>query len=215
MGIQNDRLKGEFYRVPMTKLASRTNVIAQINDLIEYFNGLSDLVDNTFDRITVDRERMKNILTQINNKTRHFKYIIENFEPEISQHVEEKLANLMGTLSTNLNTIVTEYNRNLFNHKGQTDSAIADDIQDLNSLEEWDRSINHISNSMGIRWFGGKLSDKFFINQFNSVLTAPRPCKKGLGLVEHAYGISICHYSDCVIRCGNLWNFIKMEVIKK
>lgn len=170
MGIQNDRLKGEFYRAPMTKLASRSNVITQINELIEYFNGLSDLVDNTFDRITVDRERMKNILTQINNKTRHFKYIIENFEPEISQHVEEKLANLMGTLSTNLNTVVTEYNRNLFNHNGQTDSAIADDIQDLNSLEEWDRSINHISNSMGIRWFGGKLSDKFFINQFNSVL---------------------------------------------
>ena len=170
MSIQNDRLKGEFYRAPMTKLASRSNVITQINELIEYFNGLSDLIDNTFDRITVDRERMKNILTQINNKTRHFKYIIENFEVEISQHVEEKLANLMGTLSTNLNTVVTEYNKNLFNHNGQTDSTIADDIQDLNSLEEWDRSINHISNNMGIRWFGGKLSDKFFINQFNSVL---------------------------------------------
>lgn len=170
MSIQNDRLKGEFYRTPMTKLASRTNIIAQINDLIEYFNGLSDLIDNTFDRITVERERMKNILIQINNKTRHFKYIIENFEPEITQHVEEKLANLMGTLSTNLNEIVTEYNKNLFNHNGQTDSTVADDIQDLNSLEEWDRSINHISNNMGIRWFGGKLSDKFFINQFNSVL---------------------------------------------
>ena len=170
MSIQNDRLKGEFYRAPMTKLASRSNVITQINELIEYFNGLSDLIDNTFDRITVDRERMKNILTQINNKTRHFKYIIENFEVEISQHVEEKLANLMGTLSTNLNTVVTEYNKNLFNHNGQTDSTIADDIRDLNSLEEWDRSINHISNNMGIRWFGGKLSDKFFINQFNSVL---------------------------------------------
>jgi hypothetical protein len=170
MGIQNDRLKGEFYRAPMTKLASRSNVITQINELIEYFNGLSDLIDNTFDRITVDRERMTNILNQINNKTRHFKYIIENFEPEISQHVEEKLASLMGTLSTNLNTVVTEYNKNLFNHNGQTDSTVADDIQDLNSLEEWDRSINHISNSMGIRWFGGKLSDKFFINQFNSVL---------------------------------------------
>ena len=170
MSIQNDRLKGEFYRTPMTKLASRTNIIAQINDLIEYFNGLSDLIDNTFDRITVERERMKNILTQINNKTRHFKYIIENFEPEITQHVEEKLANLMGTLSTNLNEIVTEYNKNLFNHNGQTDSTAADDIQDLNSLEEWDRSINHISNNMGIRWFGGKLSDKFFINQFNSIL---------------------------------------------
>ena len=76
----------------------------------------------------------------------------------------------MGTLSTNLNEIVTEYNKNLFNHNGQTDSTAADDIQDLNSLEEWDRSINHISNNMGIRWFGGKLSDKFFINQFNSVL---------------------------------------------
>jgi len=170
MGIQNDRLKGEFYRAPMVKLASRSNVITQINELIEYFNGLSDLIDNTFDRITDDRERMKNILNQINNKTRHFKYIIENFEPEISQHVEEKLASLMGTLSTNLNTVVTEYNKNLFNHNGQTDSTVADDIQDLNSLEEWDRSINHISNSMGIRWFGGKLSDKFFINQFNSVL---------------------------------------------
>lgn len=170
MSIQNDRLKGEFYRTPMTKLASRTNIIAQINDLIEYFNGLSDLIDNTFDRITIERERMKNILTQINNKTRHFKYIIENFEPEITQHVEEKLANLMGTLSTNLNEIVTEYNKNLFNHNGQTDSTVADDIQDINSLEEWDRSINHVSNNMGIRWFGGKLSDKFFINQFNSVL---------------------------------------------
>lgn len=170
MGIQNDRLKGEFYRAPMTKLASRSNVIAQINDLIEYFNGLSDLVDNTFDRITIDRERMKNILTQINNKTRHLKYIIENFEAEISQHVEEKLAKLMGTLSTNLNTVVTEYNKNLFNHNEQTDSSVIDYTQDTNSLEEWDRSINHISNSMGIRWFGGKLSDKFFINQFNSVL---------------------------------------------
>ena len=170
MGIQNDRLKGDFYRAPMVKLASRSNVITQIDELIEYFNGLSDLIDNTFDRITDDRERMKNILNQINNKTRHFKYIIENFEPEISQHVEEKLASLMGTLSTNLNTVVTEYNKNLFNHNGQTDSTVADDIQDLNSLEEWDRSINHISNSMGIRWFGGKLSDKFFINQFNSVL---------------------------------------------
>lgn len=170
MGIQNDRLKGEFYRAPMTKLASRSNVITQINELIEYFNGLSDLVDNTFDRITVDRERMKNVLNQINNKTLHFKYILENFEPEISQHVEEKLASLMGNLSTNLNEVVTEYNKNLFNHNNQTDSKIADDISDVNSLEEWERSINHLPNSMGIRWFGGKLSDKFFINQFNSVL---------------------------------------------
>ena len=79
MSIQNDRLKGEFYRTPMTKLASRSNVITQINELIEYFNGLSDLINNTFDRITIDRDRMKNILTQINNKTRHLKYIIENF----------------------------------------------------------------------------------------------------------------------------------------
>ena len=170
MSIQNDRLKGEFYRAPMTKLASRSNVITQINELIEYFNGLSDLINNTFDRITIDRDRMKNILTQINNKTRHLKYIIENFEVEISQHVEEKLASLMGTLSTNLNTVVTEYNKNLFNHNVQTDSIIVDDAQDPASLEEWDRSINHISNNMGIRWFGGKLSDKFFINQFNSVL---------------------------------------------
>ena len=163
MGIQNDRLKGEFYRAPMTKLASRSNVITQINELIEYFNGLSDLIDNTFDRITIDRERMKNILTQINNKTRHFKYIVENFEPEITQHVEEKLAKLMSTLSTNLNTVVTEYNKNLFNHNGQTDSIIADSIQDLNSLEEWDRSINHISNNMGIICFWSEI---IFRNQF-------------------------------------------------
>ena len=39
MSIQNDRLKGEFYRAPMTKLASRSNVITQINELIEYFKG--------------------------------------------------------------------------------------------------------------------------------------------------------------------------------
>ena len=45
MSIQNDRLKGEFYRTPMTKLASRTNIIAQINDLIEYFNGLNTSTD--------------------------------------------------------------------------------------------------------------------------------------------------------------------------
>ena len=83
----------------MTKLASRSNVITQINELIEYFNGLSDLINNTFDRITIDRDRMKNILTQINNKTRHLKYIIENFEVEISQHVEEKLASFIIDLS--------------------------------------------------------------------------------------------------------------------
>lgn len=170
MGIQNDRLKGEFYRAPMTKLASRSNVITQINELIEYYNGLSDLVENTFDRITVDRERMKNVLNQINNKTLHFKYILENFKPEITQHIEEKLASLMGNLSTNLNEFVVEYNKNLFNHNNLTDSKIADDTNDPNSLEEWERSINHLPNSMGIRWFGGKLSDKFFINQFNSVL---------------------------------------------
>ena len=168
--MQNDRLKGEFYRTPMIKLASRSNVITQINELIEYFNNLSDLINNTFDRISVERERMINILNQIMNKTRHFKYILENFEPEMTQHVEEKLASLIGTLSTKLNDVVTEYNKNLFNHNGQTDSIIADDISDLNSYNEWERSINHLPTDLNIRWFGGKLSDKFFINQFNSVL---------------------------------------------
>lgn len=170
MPFNNDRLKGEFYRAPMTKLASRSNVITQINELIEYFNSLSDMVDNTFDLITTDRERMKNILTQITNKTLHFKYILENFKPEITQHVEEKLASLMGTLSTNLNEVVAEYNKNLFNHAKQTDVNIADDVTGLDTLEEWDRSINHLSTDLGIRWFGGKLSDKFFVNQFNSIL---------------------------------------------
>ena len=71
--MQGDRLKGEFYRAPMTKLASRSNVITQINELIEYYNNLYSLIDNTFDRISTEREKMINILNQILNKMRHFK----------------------------------------------------------------------------------------------------------------------------------------------
>lgn len=168
--MQGDRLKGEFYRAPMTKLASRSNVITQINELIEYYNNLYSLIDNTFDRISTEREKMINILNQIINKTRHFKYILENFKPEIDQHVEEKISSLMGTLSTQLNEVVIEYSKNLFNHRDQTDSKIMDDALHNYELDEWKRSIEHLPTNLGIRWFGGKFSDKFFINQFNSVL---------------------------------------------
>ena len=53
--VINDKLKGPYYRAPMTKLASRRNVENQLNELIDYFNSLSEKLNKCFNDIIMLR----------------------------------------------------------------------------------------------------------------------------------------------------------------
>lgn len=166
--VINDKLKGDYYRAPLTKLASRRNVETTINELIDYYNNLAVNLDKCFDKISSERITMVESLGKIYAKTIHFKYIIEHFELEVDQHILEKLNLAISTFQSNLTSIVTPYEENVFNHAASTDTRIA--VGDQTSLEEWDRSINSLSTDLGIHWFGGKLDNKEFINKINGIL---------------------------------------------
>jgi hypothetical protein len=166
--VINDKLKGDYYRAPITKLASRRNVETTINELIDYYNNLAVNLDKCFDKISTERVTMIESLGKIYAKTIHFKYIIDHFELEVDQHILEKLNLAISTFQSNLTSILTPYEENLFNHAASTDTRIA--VGNQTSLEEWDRSINSLSTDLGIRWFGGKIDNKELINRINGLL---------------------------------------------
>jgi len=167
--VINDKLKGEFYRAPLTKLASRNNVLTTLNELIEYFNKLSELIDSNFQKITDTRNAMKVNLLTIYERTKHFKYVLDHFKIDVDSHITERLNDAIENFQNKITTFVTPYESNLFNHSCVTDNVISNKV-DTNAVEDWDRSINMLASELGIRWFGGKISDKSLITELDNIL---------------------------------------------
>ena len=78
-----DKLKGDIYKTPMTKLASRTNVSNQLNELVDYFNSLTEMLDTTFDRVSELRISFNDQLQKIMSKVLYFRYILDNYDVEV------------------------------------------------------------------------------------------------------------------------------------
>ena len=168
--VINDKLKGSYYRVPMTKLASRSNIVNQFDELIEYFESLNDLLSNIFNKVTESREYTIGLLQKMEVIIAHFKYILDNYENELEAHIAERLSTLINTFTASFNNIVENYDINLFNHSFVSDDAGSVSTKNLETnLEEWDRSISMNASELGIRWFGGKFSDKHVVSEINNI----------------------------------------------
>src|SRR5574344_1188980 len=166
----NDKLKGSYYRVPMTKLASRTAIMNQFNELITYFNSLNDMLSNSFGKVTTTREYSVGLLEKMQTTIIHFNYLLENYKSEIDVHIAEKLSTLISTFTSSFNNLLEEYNVNLFNHSKVSDDYSSNYTRnDANNLEEWDKSVSMNATDLGIRWFGGKFTDQHVITEINNV----------------------------------------------
>lgn len=167
--VINDKLKGEFYRTPITKLASRNNILTTLNELVDYFNNIYELLDSNFENISRQRESMKEKLLMIYEKTMHFKYVLDHFRLDVDTHILERLNDAIENFQNRMTTFVTPYELNLFNHSSITDDKITTTLNP-NSVEDWDRSVNMLASNLGIRWFGGKLSNKSIVSEVNNLL---------------------------------------------
>ena len=166
--VINDRLKGSYYRAPMTKLASRRELVNQINGLIDYFNTLSSRLDNCFNTITTNRELMISKLAKIHSEITRFKYIVTNFPLEVDQHIAEKLQQTINSFDSTVNTFITKFADNMFDHNGSYEDSVNPSKQ--NALNEWDKSVNTIPTSLGIRWYGGKISSSDVIKNLKNTI---------------------------------------------
>lgn len=168
--VINDKLKGPYYRAPKQKLASRNNVLTTLNELVDYYNNLTKTLETMFDVITERREYMSQGLMKMYEKTVHFKKILETFTYDIDSHILERMNDSIENFQNVITAFVQPYEANLFNHSASTDATASNNASNIDSLEEWDRSVNILPTSLGIRWFGGKFSDKSFINTVNKQL---------------------------------------------
>lgn len=164
--VINDKLKGDFYRAPITKLASRRNIENAINELIDYYNSIAQKLDECFDRISEKRIEMINKVYKMYEKVVHFKYVLDTFKLEVDQHIAERLNDTINSFQNDLANIVMSYEENLFKHNN-TDSIISNAEY---SNDEWEKSTNSLVSSLGIRWFGGKITNKSLIQNLNSML---------------------------------------------
>lgn len=166
----NDKLKGAYYRVPMTKLASRSAIINQFNELIDYFNSLNDLLSNIFNEVTETREYAIGLLLKMEATIAHFKYLKEQYQKELDAHIADRLAILIETFTSSFNNILSTYETNMFNHATISDTeGSAYTKSEDNDLQEWDKSISMNASDLGIRWFGGKFSDKHVVSELNNI----------------------------------------------
>ena len=166
--VINDKLKGEFYRTPMTKLSSRRNIVNKLNELIDYFNNISNILNESFDSISDERSRMIVELVKIQEKILHFKYIVSNFNLEVDQHIYERLQQTISNFDNVVIQFTNKYSDNLFDHNGSIADAI--DGSSTALLREWNKSVNSLSSTLGIQWYGGKISEKSILNKLNNVI---------------------------------------------
>lgn len=166
----NDKLKGAYYRVPLTKLASRSTIINQFNELIDYFNSLNELLSGIFNEVTETREYAIGLLLKMEATIAHFKYIKEQYQNELDAHIQERLAVLIESFTNSFTTILEKYNVNMFNHSTISDAAGSNNTKnETNDIEEWDKSVSMNASDLGIRWFGGKFSDYHVVSEINNL----------------------------------------------
>ena len=167
----NDKLKGAYYRAPVTKLASRVEILRTFEELIEYFNTLNDMLNDSFKRVTSTRSYVIGLLQKMEATIAHFRFIKEQYKNEIDAHIDERLSYLMETFTASFTALVEFYDVNLYNHSDASDDWGSDHTKNqVNNFDEWEKSVGMAASDLGIRWYGGKLSDKFVATVLNNIL---------------------------------------------
>lgn len=169
MGL-NDKLKGSYYENYKATLASRTAIYNILNELKTYYTDLVNLVNTTYDKITIYRQDMKEKLNAILLKINLIEYNLNNFNYEIDSSIEEKLKKLMENYDSDFVNIVNSYDTNLYNHAKLEDSYSTNDTLYTQPVSEYESSIEKVNTSMGILWFGGKFSDRNLLGKLNNIL---------------------------------------------
>ena len=179
MGL-NDKLKGSYYKNYEATLASRTAIHNILDELKNYYNNLIDLIQNTYDKITINRTEMIEKLNAILVKINYIEYSIDNFQLEVDSSIEEKLKMLIENYDNDFVTFMETYDTNLYNHSNLTDKASS------KPLSEYEKSVEKVSTDIGIRWFGGKFNDKHLLNKLNGLLHIVKSNKyEGLTLEDY------------------------------
>ena len=185
MGL-NDKLKGSYYKNYEATLASRTSIHNILEELKTYYNNLIDLIQNTYDKITVNRTEMIEKLNAILVKINYIEYSLNNFQLEIDSSIEEKLKKLMENYDNNFVTFMEFYDTNLYNHSKLTDKASSNIVNYTQPLSEYEKSVEKLNTDIGVRWFGGKFNDKYLLNKLNGLLHIVKSNKyEGLSLEDY------------------------------
>ena len=185
MGL-NDKLKGSYYKNYEATLASRTSIHNILEELKTYYNNLIDLIQNTYDKITVNRTEMIEKLNAILVKINYIEYSLNNFQLEIDSSIEEKLKKLMENYDNDFVTFMELYDTNLYNHSKLTDKASSNIVNYTQPLSEYEKSVEKLNTDIGVRWFGGKFNDKYLLNKLNGLLHIVKSNKyEGLSLEDY------------------------------
>ena len=185
MGL-NDKLKGSYYKNYEATLASRTAIHNILDELKNYYNNLIDLINNTYDKITISRTEMIEKLNAILVKINYIEYSISNFQLEVDSSIEEKLKMLIENYDNDFVTFMETYDTNLYNHSKLTDKASSNIVNYTQPLSEYEKSVEKVSTDIGIRWFGGKFNDKHLLNKLNGLLHIVKSNKyEGLALEDY------------------------------
>ena len=185
MGL-NDKLKGSYYKNYEATLASRTSIHNILEELKTYYNNLIDLIQNTYDKITVNRTEMIEKLNAILVKINYIEYSLNNFQLEIDSSIEEKLKKLMENYDNDFVTFMELYDTNLYNHSKLTDKASSNIVNYTQPLSEYEKSVEKLNTDIGVRWFGGKFNDKYLLNKLNGLLHIIKSNKyEGLSLEDY------------------------------
>lgn len=169
MGL-NDKIKGSYYRNYEARLASRNTILTTINDLKNYYTNLVEMISTTYDKISNNRTEMKEKLNSILLKIKTIEYTINNFQLEVDSSISEKLNKLLENYDQDFVSLVNSYDTNLYNHSKLEDTYSTNDTLYTQPVTEYEKSIEKLNSNVGIRWFGGKISDKSLLNKLKSLI---------------------------------------------
>lgn len=169
MGL-NDKIKGSYYRNYEARLASRNTILTTIDDLKKYYTNLVEMISTTYDKITNNRTEMKEKLNSILLKIKTIEYTINNFQLEVDSSIAEKLNKLLENYDQDFVSLVNSYDTNLYNHSNLEDTYSTNDTLYTQPVVEYEKSIEKLNSNVGIRWFGGKISDKSLLNKLKSLI---------------------------------------------
>jgi len=191
----NDRIKGEYYRAPMTKLASRVNVTNEINSLVDHYYGLIKLLDTTFVKVTLTRARIIPTLKKIRDKLVQLKTIMLTYGTMLDDKLDRKLNEMLmhfdDYISSNVETIDIDF----FNYGGHFDGGQIPDWETKKGFSRYLSSIDSIPSDFGIHWYGGKITDDRFMTVFKNAFILSKKSNMNATVINNSMIFEIFVYT--------------------
>lgn len=169
MGL-NDKIKGSYYKNYESRLASKSVILSMVDELKNYYTILTKMIDEVEGRISSDRIEMKEKLNSIIVKLKSMEYVINNFKFEVDSSIQEKLKRLLENYDQDFINIVSLYDTDFYNHAKLEDTYASKDTAYVQPAADYEKSIEKLNTSTGIRWFGGKIKDSVLLNKLKSLL---------------------------------------------